>query len=389
MKAYALPVHRPQAVVELLRARGWDAPRAEAAADGLGPAAVVVAGVSPQTLEALRRWNLRAGLDLLSGDDWVLLAGSASRISALARPWTVPAELSEVATIVGLALPAGPPAHWPTHRGTISLERPVVVGIVNVTPDSFSDGGEHSSTSAAVAHALKLVEQGAGMLDIGGESTRPGATPVPEVEEVRRVIPVLEALSARLPTCPLSIDTTKSAVARAALAAGAWVVNDVSGLRFDAAMAPTVAEAGAGVVVMHSRGTFSELASYTHANYPSGVVEEVHDELLAAVQRATDAGVPLANVAVDPGFGFAKTPEQNIVLLDRLAAIVSLGRPTFVGLSRKRFLGELTGRDAADRDRATAAASAVAVERGARLVRVHAPEAVTDALAIIHALGAP
>jgi dihydropteroate synthase len=139
---------------------------------------------------------------------------------------------------------------------------------------------------------------------------------------------------------------------------------------------------------MHSRGSFGELASDPHANYPGGVVEVVHDELLAAVQRATDAGVPLANVAVDPGFGFAKTPEQNIVLLDRLRTIVSLGRPTFVGLSRKRFLGELTGRDATDRDRATAAASAVAVERGARLVRVHAPVAVRDALAIIHALGA-
>ena len=388
MKAYALPVHRPRAVVELLRARGWDLPRAEAAADGLGPAAIVVAGLGPQTLEALRRWNIKAGLDLLTGEDWALLSGSASRISALARPWTVPPELSEVATIVGLALPAGPPAHWPTGRGTISLEKPVIVGIVNVTPDSFSDGGAHATTEAAVAHALKLVEQGAGMLDIGGESTRPGATPVPVDEELRRVVPVVEAIAARSPALPLSVDTTKASVAAAALAAGAWVVNDVSGLRFDAAMPSTVAEAGAGVVVMHSRGSFGELASYTHANYPGGVVEEVHDELLAAVQRATDAGVPLANVAVDPGFGFAKTPEQNIVLLDRLRTIVSLGRPTFVGLSRKRFLGELTGRDATDRDRATAAASAVAVERGARLVRVHAPDAVRDALAIIHALGA-
>ncbi len=387
MKAHALPTHRPRAVVDLLRARGWDAPRAEAAADGLGPAAVVVAGVSPQVLEALRRWNLKAGLDLLSGDDWVLLSGSASRISALARPWTVPPELTEVATVVGLALPAGPPAHWPTRRGTISLEKPVIVGIVNVTPDSFSDGGAHATTDAAVDHALRLLDEGATMLDIGGESTRPGAAPVPAEEELRRVVPVIEALCRRA-AVPLSADTPKSAVARAALDAGAWVVNDVSGLRFDPAMAPTVAAAGAGVVVMHSRGSFGELASYTHAAYPGGVVEEVHDELLAAVQRATDAGVPLASVAVDPGFGFAKTPEQNIVLLDRLAAIVALGRPTYVGVSRKRFLGELTGRDPGDRDRATAVASAVAVERGARLVRVHAPDAVRDALAVIHALGA-
>ncbi|HWA40906.1 MAG TPA: dihydropteroate synthase, partial [Gemmatimonadales bacterium] len=216
---------------------------------------------------------------------------------------------------------------------------------------------------------------------------RPGASRVPVDEELRRVIPVIERLCARAPV-PLSVDTTRSAVARAALEAGAWVVNDVSGLRFDPAMAPVIAEVGAGVVVMHSRGSFGELASYAHASYPGGVVEEVHDELLAAVQRATDAGVPLASVAVDPGFGFAKTPEQNIVLLDRLAAIVALGRPTYVGVSRKRFLGELTGRDPGDRDRATAVASAVAVERGARLVRVHAPDAVRDALAVIHALGA-
>ena len=225
------------------------------------------------------------------------------------------------------------------------------------------------------------------MLDIGGESTRPGATQVPLAEELRRVVPVLEAIASRSPALPLSVDTTKSQVAAAALAAGAWIVNDVSGLRFDPAMGGVIAEAGAGVVVMHSRGSFSELASYTHAQYPDGVTAEVCPELTAAVARATAAGIPLDAVAVDPGFGFAKTPEQNIVLLDQLSAVVALGRPTLVGLSRKRFLGELTGRAADDRDRATAAACLSAAERGAHLFRVHDPAAVRDALAVARALG--
>jgi len=389
VKAELLPVHRRSAFAEFLRGRGWDVDRAESAADGLGPVVLVVSGLDAPVLEALQKWNLKMGLDLLTGEDWVLLAGSASRLSALARPWTIPPELSELATAVGLALPAGPPAHWPTGRGTISLERPVIVGIVNVTPDSFSDGGAHPTTASAVEHAKRLVDEGATMLDIGGESTRPGATPVPEEEELRRVVPVIERLLAHLPTCPLAVDTTKSAVARAALAAGAWAVNDVSGLRFDPGMGAAIAERGAGVIVMHSRGSFEQLASYDHAEYPGGVASTVATELGDAVGRATGAGIPLDRVAIDPGFGFAKTPEQNIVLLDRLAQVTALGRPTLVGLSRKRFLGELTGRTAAtDRDAATAAACVMAHARGAQLFRVHAPAAVRDALTVAHALGA-
>jgi dihydropteroate synthase len=233
-----------------------------------------------------------------------------------------------------------------------------------------------------------MIDDGATMLDIGGESTRPGSLAVSAEEELRRVVPVIEQLRSTCPSVPLSVDTTKSAVARAALATGAWIVNDVSGLRFDPAMGGAIAEAGAGVVVMHSRGGFADLASYAHAQYPEGVTPTVCHELGTAVARATDAGIPLDAVAVDPGFGFAKTPEQNIVLLDQLAAVVALGRPTFVGLSRKRFLGELAGRAAEDRDRATAAACLAAAERGAQLFRVHDPAAVRDALAVAHALGA-
>ncbi len=387
MKARFLPVHRRAAFAEFLRGHGWDEPRAESAADGLGPVAIVVAGVSPPVIEALKQWNLKMGLDLLTGDDWALIAGTAARVSALARPWTIPPELSELAVAVGLALPAGPPAYWHTGRGTIPLQRPIMVGILNVTPDSFSDGGAHPTVHAAVDHARQMLDDGATMLDIGGESTRPGSLAVSAEEELHRVMPVIEELQRRFAAVPLSIDTTKSLVARAALAAGAWVVNDVSGLRFDPAMGGVIAEAGAGVIVMHSRGGFADLASYTHAQYPEGVTAAVGRELGEAVARATDAGIPLDSVAVDPGFGFAKSPEQNIVLLDQLAAIAALGRPTFVGLSRKRFLGELAGRAADDRDRATAAACLAAAERGAHLFRVHDPAAVRDALAVAHALG--
>jgi dihydropteroate synthase len=388
VKAEFLPTHRPAVVVERLRQAGWESDRAESAASGLGPVVVVVAGLGPEVLEALQRWNLKAGLDLLTGDDWVLLAGSASRISALARPWTVPPELSELATAVGLALPAGPPAHWPTARGTIALDRPVIVGIVNVTPDSFSDGGAHATTEAAIDHARRLLDEGATMLDVGGESTRPGAAPVPAEEELRRVVPVIEALASRSPALPLSIDTTKSAVAHAALAAGAWVVNDVSALRFDPELAGVIAESGAGVVLMHSRGNFGELASYDRAEYPGGAVAEVTEELRDVVGRAVGAGIGATSIAVDPGFGFAKRPEQNILLLDQLAALASLGHPLYVGPSRKRFLNTAVGRDLppTERDPATAAACVASYERGARLFRVHSPAAVRDPLALAHAL---
>jgi dihydropteroate synthase len=387
VKAEFLPTHRPAVIVERLRQGGWESDRAESAASGLGPVVVVVAGVSQHAIESLQRWNLKAGLDLLTGDDWVLLAGSASRISALARPWTVPPELSELATAVGLALPAGPPPHWPTGRGTIPLDRPVIVGIVNVTPDSFSDGGAHATTEAAVDHARRLIDEGAMMLDIGGESTRPGAAPVPADEELQRVVPVIEALG-RFAAVPLSVDTTKSTVARAALAAGAWVVNDVSALRFDPALPGVIAEAGAGVVLMHSRGNFGELAAYDRAEYPGGVVAEVTDELRDAVARAVGAGIGATSIAVDPGFGFAKRPEQNILLLDQLAALATLGHPLYVGPSRKRFLNTAVGRDLppTERDPATAAACVASYERGARLFRVHSPAAVRDPLALAHAL---
>jgi dihydropteroate synthase len=261
------------------------------------------------------------------------------------------------------------------------------MGILNVTPDSFSDGGQYTGLAAALAQADSLLEAGATILDIGGESTRPGRTEgVPAEVELGRVLPVVEALARRHPALVMTVDTVKAPVARAVLDAGAAAINDVSGLRLDAAMAAAVTAARGGLILMHSRGGILEIASYTHASY-TDVVAEVIEELRAAVARAVAAGVALEAIAVDPGFGFSKTVEQNLVLFDQLEALHALGRPVLVGPSRKRFLGAVTGQPVEARDRATAAACALAWERGARLFRVHDVAAARDALALAAALG--
>ncbi|MBA3345143.1 MAG: dihydropteroate synthase [Gemmatimonadales bacterium] len=267
------------------------------------------------------------------------------------------------------------------------LDRPLIVGILNVTPDSFSDGGRFIGADAALAHADELLEAGAAMLDVGGESTRPGRTAeVSLEEEVRRVIPAVSALARAHPDLVISVDTVKSGVARAALEAGVAVVNDVSAFRLDPAMPAVVAAAKAGVVLMHSRGSNLEMASYTHAEYPGGVVGAVLEELRSALLAASDAGVAADATVIDPGFGFSKTVEQNIMLFDQLAALQALGRPVLVGPSRKRFLGAVTDLPLAERDRATATACALAWERGARLFRVHAVAPTREALALARAL---
>jgi dihydropteroate synthase len=256
-----------------------------------------------------------------------------------------------------------------------------VIGIVNVTPDSFSDGGRFATVERAVAQAERLIAAGCELLDVGGESTRPGATPVPAAEEIARVVPVIGEL-ARRGLGPVSVDTRKAAVARAALAAGALVVNDVSGLLFDPELAAAAAAAGAGVIVMHMRGTpdtMDSLAVYRH------VAADVATELAQAAARAETAGVARERIVVDPGFGFAKTPEQNFRLLDELATVVAVGYPVAVGPSRKRFLGAATGRPVEDRDRATAVACALAWERGARLFRVHEAALANEALRVASA----
>jgi dihydropteroate synthase len=309
-------------------------------------------------------------------------------MSALARPWSVPEPLAIVAAAIGEAMPGEAPSRWQTARGSVRLDQPVLVGILNVTPDSFSDGGRFTRPEAALAHAEELLGQGAAIIDIGGESTRPGRTEeVPAAEELRRVVPVVEALVRAHPDLIVSVDTVKASVARAALDVGAAVVNDVSGFRLDPKMAGVAAAAQAGVVLMHSRGSILEIASYTHADYGGDVVGCVLAELRDALRVAAVAGLPSEAIVVDPGFGFSKTAEQNLELYDGLAALEALAQPILVGPSRKRFLGSATGLPLEHRDRATALACALAYERGARLFRIHDVVAAREALSFVQAVG--
>jgi len=380
VKLTALAAHTPEAVRAALAARGWEAQPAWFAANGVQPLLVLLEEITEAEREGLVRWGAKAGADVLTGEGWALIGAAASRLAPLARPDRLPPGLEGLAPELGrfLASYTEPPRCWAIAGRTLALEHPVLIGVVNVTPDSFSDGGRFTTVDRAVAQAERLVADGCELLDVGGESTRPGAVTVGEREEIARVAPVIEDL-ARRGLGPLSVDTRKAAVARAALGAGAAVVNDVSGLSFDPAMAGVLGTSEAGLIVMHMRGTpdtMDSLAVYRH------VAAEVAAELGAATARAEAAGVGRERIVVDPGFGFAKTPEQNFRLLDELATLAGLGYPVAVGPSRKRFLGAATGRPVEDRDRATAVACALAWERGARLFRVHDAALAREALRV-------
>lgn len=260
----------------------------------------------------------------------------------------------------------------------LKLDRPRVMGIVNVTPDSFSDGGAHETIEAAIAHGLKLAKQGADLLDIGGESTRPGAAEITVEEEMRRVVPVIEAL-ARETALPISIDTSKPEVMRAAVASGAGLINDVYALRRQGAL-DAAAELRVPVVLMHMQG---EPRSMQDAPHYDDVVGDVHRFLAERIFAAEMAGIAKKNLLIDPGFGFGKDTSHNLALLARLERFVELGVPVLAGLSRKRSLGELTGRGApSERVAASVAAHLIAVQRGARIVRVHDVAETVDALKI-------
>jgi dihydropteroate synthase len=259
---------------------------------------------------------------------------------------------------------------------------PFLMGIVNATPDSFSDGGRFQDPEAAAAHAFRLAAEGADLVDVGGESTRPGAPAVSAAEEIERVVPVIERLRARGLGVPISVDTAKGAVARAALAAGADLVNDVSGLR-DPELGRAVAEAGAPVVLMHMRGTPADMQS--RASY-GDVAAEVCAELEAALARADAAEIPRARVVLDPGLGFAKTAEQSVELLARVGELRRLGRPLLVGPSRKSFIGKLTGAPLGERVPGTIAAVTACVLAGVELLRVHDVAACRQAALVAAAL---
>lgn len=276
---------------------------------------------------------------------------------------------------------------WRVRGGTLSLERPLVMGILNMTPDSFSDGGLLQTVDAAFARAERLVAEGADILDVGGESTRPHAQVVDTGEERRRVIPLIAALAQRFPELPLSIDTVKSEVARAAAEAGAHIVNDVSGLRLDPEMARTCAETEVGVVIMHSRGGVHDMASYDHARYDGDPMDDVLAELRAQVSVARAAGIEAERIAVDPGLGFSKRSEHSLRVLATLERLAAWRHPVMVGASRKRFVGELSGvREPADRVHGSVGAAVSAFERGARILRVHDVAATRQALNVAHAV---
>jgi dihydropteroate synthase len=282
---------------------------------------------------------------------------------------------------------AVPGTVWQTGRGAVSLQRPVIAGVLNLTPDSFSDGGRYDEPGRALEHVATLLEDGATMLDVGAESTGPGSrVPVPVDEEWRRLDPVLRGIVRSFPAVPLSVDTVKAATARRALDAGAWIINDVSGLRLDPAIAEICAAGDAGLILMHSRGTVSTMATYEHAHYRD-VAAEVEAELTAQLAAARERGVPAERIVLDPGLGFSKTPEQTFAVLRAVPALAALGHPVMLGPSRKRFLGAVTGREATQRDVATAATCALGWLLGARLFRVHAPGPARDALAVAHAVG--
>ncbi|HWJ16514.1 MAG TPA: dihydropteroate synthase [Gemmatimonadaceae bacterium] len=277
---------------------------------------------------------------------------------------------------------------WRHATGTLSLDRPRVVGIVNVTPDSFSDGGMLRTVDDARRHVDRLVHEGADVVDIGGESTRPqGATPVSSDEELRRVIPVVEAVRRDHPSLPISVDTVKADVARAAMAAGASIVNDVSAFRLDAAMADVCGATLAGVVLMHSRGDVASMATFEHANYGSDVVGEICAELEPSVRRARAAGVQREAVVLDPGIGFSKRAEHSLAVLADLPRLTRLGFPVLVGVSRKRFISAIIEAPApGDRVFGTVGANVAALARGARLFRVHDVKVNRDALDVAWAI---
>lgn len=249
-------------------------------------------------------------------------------------------------------------------------ERALVMGVLNVTPDSFSDGGTLGSVDAAIAAGVQMAADGADLLDVGGESTRPGADPVSAADEQRRVLPVIEGLAARV-RVPISIDTYKAAVADAAVGAGAAIVNDISGLRYEPRLATAVAQSGAALILMHTRGRSKDM--YREASYLD-VVDEVLDELRESIAFATGAGVAKERILIDPGLGFAKEPSHSFEVLGRLDEFGDLNRPVVVGSSRKGFLARPLGRDvpAGERDWLTASSVTAAVLAGAHIVRVHA-----------------
>jgi len=337
---------------------------------------------------ALLHEGLRqSGVPVLRGDKGALALGSVSQLWSAARGLADALEdgaaRAQAAELARRAENVDAPRQpWRLPRSRLAEGRVLVMAVLNVTPDSFSDGGRFADLDAAVEHGLRLAVEGADLIDVGGESTRPGAQPVSAVEELRRALPVVRELVRRAGV-PVSIDTTKAEVARAAIEAGAEVVNDVSCLQRDPVLGTAVARGDAALCLMHTRGTPQDMRQ--RAVY-ADLLGEVHDELVEGLRRARDAGVPEERIALDPGLGFAKTAQHNLVLMRRLRELAQLGRPLLAGASRKSFLGSLSGKPALERVAGSLAAAAVLALNGASILRVHDVAATREALAVVDAV---
>lgn len=316
----------------------------------------------------------------------VLLIGTRKQLLLLcnklkSQPFGLKALSARITTALRTA--QQPPLCWQTSRRQLSLKQPLIMGILNVTPDSFSDGGCYDSVSHAVERALAMEAEGADLIDIGGESTRPGAPAVSAELELQRVLPVVESLVGRL-TIPISVDTWKSSVAAPCLAAGAEIINDISGLNFDPALAGVVARYQAGLVLMHTRGTPRQMQQDTAYDDLMGTLAEA---LGQSASTALSAGVARESIVLDPGIGFAKGTNGNLEILHRLPELQSLGFPLLVGTSRKSFIGKTLQREATeDRLFGTAATVALSVAAGARILRVHDVQAMKDVALMAHAI---
>lgn len=319
----------------------------------------------------------------------VVIMGSAKQILRVSRklkeqPFGLRRIAAELESYC-LSLLESKPLVWRCRsHGFDFAHGPLVMGILNVTPDSFSDGGRFLEPARAVERGLEMAEQGADIIDIGGESTRPGAEPVPEAEELRRVLPVVEALSSRL-KIPISIDTYKSRIAQEALEAGASIVNDISGLRFDPEIGPVAAKFSAGLILMHLQGTPRNMQQDPHYD---NVLLEVRQSLAQSLEKALMSGVSRESLALDPGIGFGKNLEHNLKLLNNLSTLAALGRPIAIGVSRKSFIARLgAGEEPGQRLPGSLAAALAAVSRGARVLRVHDVAETRRALTVYQAIG--
>jgi dihydropteroate synthase len=373
-----------------LLALGLDPARANRLAPELLRGGIRLSAVSPDCLEGLRLISKTLdGLELCAsapntlGDTDLLLIGSFRQLKRLCDTLRADPLTRALAADLSILLSGKPPQFLQGRACRLKLDRPLIMGVLNITPDSFFPAGRCADLESALRRGATLAEQGADLLDVGGESTRPGAPAVSEAEELDRVVPLIEGLKREI-DLPISIDTTKSRVAREAVAAGADFINDISALRFDHAMAETAAQCGAGIFLMHTRGRPDRMQEDTCYR---DLVGEVLLYLHEGIALARSAGVPLDKLAIDPGIGFGKSVEGNLEILRRLREFTSLGRPVLLGTSRKGFIGRILDRpNPDDRLFGTVATVALGVAAGAHLFRVHDVQAAREAAMVAWAV---